>query len=113
MPNPDRDAPGRALLSLPADDDIHNTNNIKVIQFDISWNYEYRAFESNISGQEKDTRAAIQRYETDANGIHYDPMLRDVEVELVESEEVAMPKPTPAQEPVLAGVSSGSSTDWI
>ena len=34
--------PGRALLSLPADDDIHNTNNIKVIQFDISWNYEYR-----------------------------------------------------------------------
>ena len=74
-----------AHLSLPADDDIHNTNNIKVIQFDISWNYEYRAFESNISGQEKIPVQLFQRYETDANGIHYDPMLRDVEVELVES----------------------------
>ena len=112
MPDIDRDTAGRALLSLPTDKDTNNSNNIKVLQFDISWNPEYRAFESNVSGQEEDNRAAIQRYETDANGIHYDPLLRDVEVKLLESEET-IPEYEPEHEPVLAGVSSGSSTDWV
>jgi len=89
MPDVKRDRPGRALISLPPDDDTGNINNVKVVQFDIGWNPEYRAFLSNNDGQSRDERASMQQYVTDANGIWRDPYSPPLESTAVVEEPAA------------------------
>lgn len=98
MPDVMRDRPGRALISLPPDDDTGNINNVKVIQFDIGWNPEYTAFLSNNDGQSRDERASMQQYPTDTNGIWQDPYSPVLE------STVAVVEPEPAAEPAAETV---------
>ena len=108
MPDKDRDRAGRALLSLPADDATGNTNNIKVIDFNIDWNPEYVAFLSNADGQSKDERASMQRYETNAEGIWIDPLSPPLE------HATSVVKPVvPVSAPVPGHSPTAPVGDWV
>ena len=104
MPDVMRDRPGRALISLPPDDDTGNINNVKVVQFDIGWNPEYQAFLSNNDGQSRDERASMRQYPTDANGIWLDPYSPVLE------STVAVVEPEPAAEPAAETVQEDA---WV